>query len=493
MIGTRSNSVGDSSTNEASAPPPFSAPSHLYAKRRTSDMNDTVSRRNVAKSKSQPNVLVAYDDFFGMFEGFENETTNRPNTAESVTGMLNSHPDLIQDFNTFLPRDFHQHSHNFIAVNTPFRNATQTAVDPPSSPSHSSDIYLAPFAPVFRPHGEFLPPLSSLYRDTSLQTPPASPVASTLDRDGTIRASATPTISGTMAASDVISSLVRHGCKDITGFVDFSTCSRHPISTGGFGDIYRAKLKDGRPVAIKCMRLRVDAVEGQRHLKHAAREIHTWSKCDHQHVLKLLGLMQFRGQIGMVSLWIAYGSLAQYLNRNPEADRQQMCEQVACGLVYLHDCGVVHGDLKGANVLVSEDGDALLTDFGNAVLRERTLKFTSTTAKSHLSPRWAAPELFQEEGSFSVEADVFALGMTMLEIVTGSIPYHRMNDLGVIYAIVSGRLPERPEDTIPMGRRESDVFWSLLVRCWNIVPELRPSGFEVWSDLIFSGMPGLSW
>ncbi|KAG9085027.1 hypothetical protein FS749_004741 [Ceratobasidium sp. UAMH 11750] len=62
---------------------------------------------------------------------------------------------------------------------------------------------------------------------------------------------------------------------------------------------------------------------------------------------------------------------------------------IADGLAYLHDIGVVHGDLKGQNVLVAHDGDPMLTDFGNAVLQTSTLIFTATTQANALSTRWA--------------------------------------------------------------------------------------------------------
>ncbi|KAF8603986.1 kinase-like protein [Ceratobasidium sp. AG-I] len=193
----------------------------------------------------------------------------------------------------------------------------------------------------------------------------------------------------------------------------------------------------------------------------------------------------------MVSPWIARGSLNSYLAKNPEKTRPQLCTQVADGLAYLHSCGIVHGDLKGANVLFSDDGDPLLTDFGNAVLQERTLQFTYTTAKTSLSPRWAAPELIRGEESFSFETDVFALGMTILEIITGSVPYSRLNDFGVMYAIAEGRLPERPEGNISTKSKHGDVLWSLLTRCWDRAAKSRPSASTVRDEMIIIQPEGL--
>ncbi|KAF8602014.1 kinase-like protein, partial [Ceratobasidium sp. AG-I] len=102
------------------------------------------------------------------------------------------------------------------------------------------------------------------------------------------------------------------------------------------------------------------------------RELHTWSKCQHPNVVKLLGLVQFRRQIGMVSLWMKNGNLSQYLGQHPDLDRCRMSIGICEGLSYLHSGGVIHGDLKGLNVMINDYGAPLITDFGNAVLQHNT-------------------------------------------------------------------------------------------------------------------------
>ena len=67
----------------------------------------------------------------------------------------------------------------------------------------------------------------------------------------------------------------------------------------------------------------------------------------------------------------------------------------------------------------------------------------------------------------------------MQEIITGSVPYARMNDYAVMFAIAGGQTPTRPEDWIPTGSQMSDLLWSILIRCWNPVPELRPTASDV--------------
>ncbi|KAG9076800.1 hypothetical protein FS749_011373 [Ceratobasidium sp. UAMH 11750] len=285
-------------------------------------------------------------------------------------------------------------------------------------------------------------------------------------------------ITSLMTPSEVIAHLGTRGCPDPGDQLDEASCSKYPISNGGYGDIYRAKLKNGTEVAIKTMRLLLDA-EGQKHIKHAARELYTWSKCRHRNVQQLLGLLEFRDQIGMVSAWEVNGDLSSYLQRYPETDRYQISAQIAEGLAYLHQSGIAHGDLKGSNILVSAAGIPLLSDFGNATLHEYTLKFTSTATKSSISVRWAAPELIKGATTYSAPADVYALGMTILEAITGTPPWTGKAELAVIFAVVSKECPQRPLEHIPADSSRGDMLWTLLKRCWLYEPGDRPSASEV--------------
>ncbi|KAF8594931.1 kinase-like protein [Ceratobasidium sp. AG-I] len=200
------------------------------------------------------------------------------------------------------------------------------------------------------------------------------------------------TISSSMSVYDIISILHKHGCPDITLDLDTDNCGTRAISGGGFGDIYAGRLRNGLSVAIKCARLFVDSTTGNRNmLKVAARELYTWSKCDDSHVIKLLGVAQFRDQIAMVSPWMENGTLPRYLNENSGVSRNKLCRHVAMGVEYLHKINIIHGDIKGANVLISELGHAKLTDFGSSTLKSHTIDFSGASHSPDFSLRWAAP------------------------------------------------------------------------------------------------------
>ncbi|KAG8794234.1 hypothetical protein FRC12_000086 [Ceratobasidium sp. 428] len=303
-------------------------------------------------------------------------------------------------------------------------------------------------------------------------------------------------ISSDMSIPDIITSLGQHGCCNLSQQLDISSCSTRPISRGGFSDIYFGRLYNGTPVAIKTIFVLSDDQEQEhKHLKRTARELHTWSKCSHPNVASLLGLAEFREQIAMVSVWMENGDLRSYVNKYPNVDRVKLCAQIADGLAYLHSTGIIHGDLKGPNVLISKDGVATLIDFGNAVLGESTLQFTDTGTNQKISIRWTAPELL-EGGKHSANADLYSLGMTILEALTGKVPYSEKNDRAIMVAVMRYEYPARPQECIPTNSGWGDALWYLLMRCWNPVPEQRPKAIEV-RDLLnnsrYEGFSSADW
>ncbi|KAG8766403.1 hypothetical protein FRC12_006907 [Ceratobasidium sp. 428] len=116
----------------------------------------------------------------------------------------------------------------------------------------------------------------------------------------------------------------------------------------------------------------------------------------------------------MISPWIEPGNFYKFIALFPEADRTDLCLQVTNGLSYLHEKGVVFGDLKAQNVLIDYEGTVKITDFGLSVLRDSSVLFSSTGNPGGGTARWMAPELFEESSVRSNEADVYALAMTFI-------------------------------------------------------------------------------
>ncbi|KAF7329029.1 RBR-type E3 ubiquitin transferase [Mycena venus] len=131
--------------------------------------------------------------------------------------------------------------------------------------------------------------------------------------------------------------------------------------------------------------------------------------------------------------------------------------EIAQGLQYLHSRNIVHGDLRGANILINDDGSACLADFGLSRFSDAT-SLMSTNRGGSLY--WMAPELI-DPGRFGYQftrtpaTDVYAFGCVCLELYTGRPPFYNLNEPAALIRILNGERPERPSAPPAM----SDILW----------------------------------
>lgn len=137
--------------------------------------------------------------------------------------------------------------------------------------------------------------------------------------------------------------------------------------------------------------------------------------------------------------------------------------QVLHGLTYLHSQGIMHRDIKGANLLLTKDGQVKLADFGVATKFSETVKSMSFAG----SPYWMAPEII-ESGHGSAASDIWSLACTIYELITGNPPYSDLNPLTAMYRLVQDQHPPIPKQASP----ELEEF---LTACFQKVPTMRPS------------------
>ena len=106
------------------------------------------------------------------------------------------------------------------------------------------------------------------------------------------------------------------------------------------------------------------------------------------------------------------GTLSAYLALNPSVRRMPLVVEIAQAIGYLHSIKIIHGDVKAANVLISDDGHTLLCDFG---LTRHDHVLTSTTMSGSGTLRWQAPELW-DGAHKSYASDIYAFAMTIVEV-----------------------------------------------------------------------------
>ncbi|KAH9039389.1 ras guanine nucleotide exchange factor domain-containing protein [Lactarius hengduanensis] len=258
---------------------------------------------------------------------------------------------------------------------------------------------------------------------------------------------------------------------DLSGNV---TRSDHPIATGGSQDIYTGEWT-GQEVALAYPRNQTRASQ-----ERFRRQVEIWRTLRHPNVLPLLGIAYIGNFVYSVSPYMEYGNIMQYLKIHPEAHRVLLLSEIASATEYLHSRGIIHGDLRGTNVLLSRDSHAFLADFGCARVEE--VEVTGPTeALTYGSTRWLAPELMTQSNYVPTtrNTDVWSFGMLCVEIFTDNVPFnHIPNEAFIPLVIRDGTLPTRPEgDIITKGL--TDAMWDLMNRCWRREPESRPKMPEI--------------
>ncbi|EJD35396.1 kinase-like protein [Auricularia subglabra TFB-10046 SS5] len=216
------------------------------------------------------------------------------------------------------------------------------------------------------------------------------------------------------------------------------------------------------------------------------RELTAWCRLSHEHVLPLYGASGFgMGEYALVSPYTENGDMGQYLKRHPGTDKLLLLTQVAEGLRYLHDvAGIVHGDLKCENVLISSTGSALLSDFGLSTTAAAAELTTTTALRGRNTLRFSARELITDEAftpghptrkrSKTTMSDVYAFGMVVYQVYSGEVPWARENDMQVVIAVEKGLHPPRPSP-----EQLGEDVWAFCARCWNVDAEARPPVSEV--------------
>ncbi|KIM56569.1 hypothetical protein SCLCIDRAFT_1220254 [Scleroderma citrinum Foug A] len=235
------------------------------------------------------------------------------------------------------------------------------------------------------------------------------------------------------------------------------------IGGGGFSTVSKARFR-GMTVAVKTLK---DVGNVKEALE---REIEIWSGLRHDHIVPFYGASTLASPPYVVSRYMYNGNLVQYLSRKPNVDRIKLVFEVSLGMFYLHREYIVHGDLKGVNVLVDDSGKACITDFG---LSKVYSSGTSGTQMGKISGtlRFLAPEALRGH-SLTFETDVYAFGMLIYEVFMGEVPFIREHDDKVRKGCLKLC---RPTSSKVYERGFNDALWQLLSQCIYREPSARPS------------------
>ncbi|KAI6248028.1 Cytokinesis protein sepH [Erysiphe necator] len=237
------------------------------------------------------------------------------------------------------------------------------------------------------------------------------------------------------------------------------------LGKGAFGSVYKAfNWGTGEAVAVKQIKLG-DLPKSE--LKMIEAEIDLLKNLNHDNIVKYLGFVKSSDCLNIILEYCENGSLhsiCKSYGKFPENLVGVYMGQVLLGLQYLHDQGVIHRDIKGANILTTKDGKVKLADFG---VSTSTLAGADKEAQVVGTPYWMAPEIIQLSGA-TPASDIWSLGCTVIELLEGKPPYYKLAPMPALFAIVNDDHPPLPEGVSPAAR-------DFLIQCFQKDPNLRVS------------------
>ncbi|KAM7408590.1 hypothetical protein PAMA_002350 [Pampus argenteus] len=214
------------------------------------------------------------------------------------------------------------------------------------------------------------------------------------------------------------------------------------LGDGAFGKVYKAQNKQNGTLAAA----KVIDTKTEDELEDYMVEIDILASCNHQYIVKLLDAFYFEGKLWILIEFCAGGAVDAIMleleRPLTEPQIRVVCKQTLDALCYLHENKVIHRDLKAGNILLSLEGDVKLADFGVSAKNTKTFQRRDSFIGT---PYWMAPEVVMCETSkdrpYDYKADIWSLGVTLIELAQIEPPNHEMNPMRVLLKIAKSEPP----------------------------------------------------
>ena len=240
------------------------------------------------------------------------------------------------------------------------------------------------------------------------------------------------------------------------------------IGSGGMADVYMAiDQKLNRKVAVKV--LKPEYVDDEKFLKKFQTEAQAIASLTHPNIVNIYDVGLEEG-VNYIVMELAGGiTLKEYIKRKGRLSPQETVDislQIASALSHAHNHHIIHRDIKPQNILISDDGMIKVTDFG--IAKAANANTVTSTATAIGSVHYISPE--QAKGRFCDEkSDIYSLGITMYEMVTGRVPFDHEN--GVTIALMHLQNEITPPSEITEGIPDS--LEKIILKCVMKKPEER--------------------
>jgi serine/threonine-protein kinase len=205
--------------------------------------------------------------------------------------------------------------------------------------------------------------------------------------------------------------------------------------------VYRATQESiGREVAIKVL-LSSLIEQDKTFLERFYREVRVAAKLQHPRILPIYDFGVQEGQPYIVMAYLRGGTLSDRIKQGPMSlsETLTILSQIAEALDYAHQQEIIHRDVKPSNIMLDVQGNGYLADFGLAKVNDATNQLTGSQLVG--TPDYMAPD-FSQGDSVSSAVDIYALGVTIFQMLTGHVPFRGASQMGVLMAHMSQPVPD---------------------------------------------------
>ncbi|XP_074589600.1 mitogen-activated protein kinase kinase kinase NPK1-like [Curcuma longa] len=251
------------------------------------------------------------------------------------------------------------------------------------------------------------------------------------------------------------------------------------IGCGAFGHVFMGmNLDSGELLAVKQVLIGTNSAskeKAQAHIRELEEEVKLLKNLSHPNIVRYLGTTREEETLNIFLEFVPGGSISSLLGKFgsfPEAVIRMYTKQLLQGLEYLHQNGIMHRDIKGANILVDNKGCIKLADFGAS---KQVAKLATINAAKSMkgTPYWMAPEVILQTGH-SFSADIWSVGCTVIEMATGKPPWSQQyQEVAALFHI--GTTKSHP----PIPEHLSSEAKDFLLKCLQKEPKLRPTASDL--------------